>query len=233
VSDIAHPNMFPQVAASSEVTDAPASVGPSAQAAEPPRPANAWANPVSTFKRAEPPADVETTDGKDEPSAPQRETNGSKRETKTRAEQAIACLRLKGPLTSKALCESMGLDTEVGISPYIAASLKRGEILRDRGHYFLPGQEAIIPAPKEPAQSKPPKKASASPAASSEPPASVRPVDVDVKADPRVADFTLGVGDAALTHWLDGSVTLRRGASVLELACEQTRMLTMFVELCK
>ncbi|SIT43741.1 hypothetical protein BN2476_350267 [Paraburkholderia piptadeniae] len=233
MSDTVHPNMFPRVADMAMNPEAIAAEQQPVNGEPPARPSTAWANPVSSLKHAAKPAADETKVKGGEPEAPKTGTVAPKSETKTRAEQAIACLRLKGPLPSKALCESMGLDTEVGISPYIAAALKRGEIVRDRGHYFLPGQEASLPAPKEPPQPKPAKKADAPRAMSSEQPAAVKPVDEDVKSDPRVADFTLGIGDAVLTHWLDGSVTLQRGAAVLELAREQTRMLTMFVALCK
>ncbi|BCF88713.1 hypothetical protein [Paraburkholderia largidicola] len=244
MSDTVHPNMFPRAADANVSVEevAPAMQLPSAEA--PARPSTAWANPI-TFTQATKPADAETNvdagetkASKDVPKASKNETGGAKHGKTTRAEQAIASLREKGPLSSKDLCETMGIDAEVGISPYITQALKNGSIRRDRGRYFLPGQEASLPAAKESlsresAPAAPTKKANAKPALSSEPEKAVNSVDTDVKPDPRVADFTLGVGDAVLTHWLDGSVSLQRGATVLELSREQTRLLTMFVDLCK
>ncbi|CAG9194014.1 conserved hypothetical protein [Paraburkholderia caribensis] len=236
--------MFPRATdANVSVEEVAATVQlPSAEA--PARPSTAWANPI-TFTQATRPADAETNvdpgetkASKDVPKASKSETGAAKHGKTTRAEQAIASLREKGPLSSKDLCEAMGIDAEVGISPYITQALKNGSIRRDRGRYFLPGQEASLPAAKEslstePAPTAPTKNANAKSALSSEPTAAVKPTGADVKPYPRVADFTLGVGGTVLTRWLNGSVTLQRHDVVIELTRDEARLFAMCVDLCK
>lgn len=246
--------MFPRAA---EMTAGEA-IAPEVQAAPaeaPARPTTAWANPI-TFTQAAKPADAETKldDGgskasKDATKTSKNETTGAKHGKTTRAEQAIASLREKGPLSSKDLCEAMGIDAEVGISPYITQALKNGSIRRDRGRYFLPGQEASLPAPPaESACATPENKANEKPAAAASKPATtvkaadnavksdagvVKPTGRDVKPYPREVDFTLGVGGAVLTRWLNGSVTLQRHDVVIELTRDEARLFAMCVDLCK
>lgn len=234
--------MFPRAANADPVAEAPASEVQAGPIEAPARPTTAWANPI-TFTSAAKHANDETDVGAGETEVTKSDTAAPKSETKTRAEQAIAFLREKGPLSSKDLCEAMGIDPHVGISPYVAQAVKNGSIRRDNGRYFLPDQEASLVAQKKspakdaaPAPAKPAavKKAS-KPAEAAVKPGSdaVDPIDTDVKPYPRVADFTLGIGGVVLIRWLNGSVTLQRRGMEFELTRDEARLLTMYVDLCK
>ncbi|MFD1557052.1 hypothetical protein ACFSHT_15735 [Paraburkholderia silviterrae] len=224
MSGVAHPNMFP-VAGESVAIEASADAEPdqtAEQPAEPPRPADPWANPVGRLQRA---------------AAPKAEEPKAKRQT--RADQVVEFLSANGPTGSKQLCMALGLSTSAGITPLIDAALKTGRIVRVNHLYMLPDQRPKNEIQKEPEPASLELKAEA-PAS----PAMARGITTQVtetappaaetaRATPkaRTPEFTISAGDALLIAWPDGGVTVQRGGTFVELTPIAVRLLRAFIEL--
>ncbi|MFM0270141.1 hypothetical protein PQQ59_06120 [Paraburkholderia aspalathi] len=119
VKNIGHPNMFPGAAAA-EAPDADID-----GVAATPSPTSAWANPLAKLR----------------PTAmPDGETKHA-----TRADEAMAYLRIHGPSPAADLCKAMGITSKGGITPFINAALRDGRIVRNNGKYSIGGEPAAQP----------------------------------------------------------------------------------------
>ncbi|WP_175054385.1 hypothetical protein [Paraburkholderia sediminicola] len=132
MKNVSHPNMFPIAGESVAIAAAEAAPRQKAAVVETPVddisaapvPASAWANPLSKLR----------------PTAAPGETKHA-----TRADEAIAYLRIHGPSPAGDLCKAMGITSKGGITPFINAALRDGRIVRNNGKYSVGGE--AVPKP--------------------------------------------------------------------------------------
>ncbi|KPD17237.1 hypothetical protein ADM96_20195 [Burkholderia sp. ST111] len=128
VKNVSHPNMFPVAGESVAIAAAEAAPRqkPVAVEAAPvdnvtaaPAPASAWANPLSKLRATAAPGEARHA---------------------TRADEAIAHIRIHGPSSAADLCKAMGITSKGGITPFINKALHDGRIVRANGKYSIGGE---------------------------------------------------------------------------------------------
>lgn len=56
-------------------------------------------------------------------------------------DKVVAYLRERGPARSDEICKAIGLESVSGVTPFIRARLKHGQIVRDGRRFALAGDE--------------------------------------------------------------------------------------------